>query len=324
MVIDLIFHSIVPKKKDVARVARCASPKYSPSSPVAREAFCPEDDDEMSSSSASDSERDPMGAAAAQEQTETYTPQEQDQCPMCVAERAAALWQRSSMLPVRSGPKGPKGKGHDSRRKRLAQKLCSRRGPASAEAIERLLQEYDEEEKYLEETAAEPVQARAPMPAPAPLPAVPAEAPAKQKIRTPAVEDDVDSSDAEDMLPQEPKKKEVEDNKVHADWREKERVRILKQAAEQKELEERFEKETKLAMEESLKDMRPVAESRPLPAEAPQQPQVPMCSICLDVAASMIYIPCGHLCACPTCSAVVRKRCPLCKAAVASVHKVYM
>lgn len=67
------------------------------------------------------------------------------------------------------------------------------------------------------------------------------------------------------------------------------------------------------------------------PSQSPERPQPStdrrVCTICLDAEACMCVTPCGHLAYCSTCgtdSATLQsRRCPVCRASVASVVRVY-
>lgn len=49
------------------------------------------------------------------------------------------------------------------------------------------------------------------------------------------------------------------------------------------------------------------------------------CVICLDQPASMICIPCGHICVCESCKAqMTKKKCPVCNQHVKNIYKVYI
>jgi len=59
----------------------------------------------------------------------------------------------------------------------------------------------------------------------------------------------------------------------------------------------------------------------------PPEPGAPLCSICAEGAATWACLPCGHRCACRECLAteVGRSRCcPLCRAPVASIARIYV
>jgi hypothetical protein len=63
--------------------------------------------------------------------------------------------------------------------------------------------------------------------------------------------------------------------------------------------------------------------ARPVPPSAPAP-----CTVCLDAAAVMAVIPCGHQCLCLTCSGLVRADsdnplCPVCRGPLRDVLHVY-
>lgn len=50
------------------------------------------------------------------------------------------------------------------------------------------------------------------------------------------------------------------------------------------------------------------------------------CAVCLERARDAVLAPCGHLCACYRCATRLERRgtrCPICRAPIASVVKVY-
>ena len=46
------------------------------------------------------------------------------------------------------------------------------------------------------------------------------------------------------------------------------------------------------------------------------------CAVCLDKAANVVMVPCGHIFACQTCGQKL-KECAVCRASVSQVLKVY-
>ena len=47
------------------------------------------------------------------------------------------------------------------------------------------------------------------------------------------------------------------------------------------------------------------------------------CVICLDAKRDHVLLPCGHLCICGSCSPHLGLQCPVCRADVGSIHKVF-
>lgn len=47
------------------------------------------------------------------------------------------------------------------------------------------------------------------------------------------------------------------------------------------------------------------------------------CKICLDEEVGMIFIPCGHICACVTCSQELT-RCPVCRKHIVKKIRGYL
>lgn len=54
------------------------------------------------------------------------------------------------------------------------------------------------------------------------------------------------------------------------------------------------------------------------------------CTICINAESTHLFIPCGHFCICEDCASQIMqdsdnvKMCPICKAQISSVHKVYI
>ncbi len=48
------------------------------------------------------------------------------------------------------------------------------------------------------------------------------------------------------------------------------------------------------------------------PEDSTEEKNIPKCSICLDNRCTIILIPCGHVCACTSCSHLIDK-CPICR-----------
>ncbi len=69
-------------------------------------------------------------------------------------------------------------------------------------------------------------------------------------------------------------------------------------------------------------------QAKPPPhAPPPEQPAASSCSICLDAPRDAVLLPCGHAALCMGCAANVMRagrRCPICRAAVASHHKLFL
>ena len=67
------------------------------------------------------------------------------------------------------------------------------------------------------------------------------------------------------------------------------------------------------------------AASRKRPAAAISAPSPGECMVCMDAAVSHVMIPCGHLCVCEQCVAILRvnpcQTCPHCRS---SMQKVYI
>lgn len=47
------------------------------------------------------------------------------------------------------------------------------------------------------------------------------------------------------------------------------------------------------------------------------------CSICLSTTANVVFVPCGHMCVCSSCSKAVDK-CPMCRSTITVKQKVYV
>ncbi|KAI8481641.1 hypothetical protein Bbelb_406420 [Branchiostoma belcheri] len=83
-------------------------------------------------------------------------------------------------------------------------------------------------------------------------------------------------------------------------------------AAEQ--MEEEPEEETPASMEELQQRLRRMKEER-------------MCKICMSNDATMVFIPCGHLCCCEGCAHSMRSRgrkCPICRARILKVQRAFL
>jgi len=51
------------------------------------------------------------------------------------------------------------------------------------------------------------------------------------------------------------------------------------------------------------------------------------CCVCMDAAKTFMFAPCGHRCACEACAKDVMsttRECPMCRAAVSSIFKVFL
>ena len=68
--------------------------------------------------------------------------------------------------------------------------------------------------------------------------------------------------------------------------------------------------------------------SRKRPAAAISAPSPGECVVCMDAAVSHVMIPCGHLCVCETCVAILRvnpsQTCPQCRTPVQSMLELFM
>ena len=74
----------------------------------------------------------------------------------------------------------------------------------------------------------------------------------------------------------------------------------------------------------------PAAEAARAPREPEPSAATPVdssCTICLDSAKNSVFVPCGHMCACISCATALKRRggarCPICRAAIASVVRVF-
>ena len=47
------------------------------------------------------------------------------------------------------------------------------------------------------------------------------------------------------------------------------------------------------------------------------------CKICLSRCTDIVFIPCGHLCACSSCTLFL-KECPLCQKLIENIYKTYI
>jgi len=44
-----------------------------------------------------------------------------------------------------------------------------------------------------------------------------------------------------------------------------------------------------------------------------EDPEEPLCCICMTEPKSLVFAPCGHYCACAICTAGLRRICPMCR-----------
>ncbi|CAF1255355.1 unnamed protein product [Rotaria magnacalcarata] len=49
----------------------------------------------------------------------------------------------------------------------------------------------------------------------------------------------------------------------------------------------------------------------------------PTCSVCLDKPPDMVFIPCGHVTTCETCSSIVSD-CPICRKNITNKQRIYL
>lgn len=42
----------------------------------------------------------------------------------------------------------------------------------------------------------------------------------------------------------------------------------------------------------------------------------PTCIICMDAPKALVFVPCGHYCACATCVPGLKNKCPMCRQAI--------
>ena len=47
------------------------------------------------------------------------------------------------------------------------------------------------------------------------------------------------------------------------------------------------------------------------------------CVVCLDAAKTHIFVPCGHLCVCESCTTSLNLKCPICRATASLVMRTY-
>ena len=65
------------------------------------------------------------------------------------------------------------------------------------------------------------------------------------------------------------------------------------------------------------------------PSDRAQQPRrnylrnAPECNVCMDARVQIVFLPCGHACACRPCSRKLR-RCPICRVLVAKRQKLFI
>ena len=60
--------------------------------------------------------------------------------------------------------------------------------------------------------------------------------------------------------------------------------------------------------------------------DAAEKPSDSECSVCLDAAATHVYVPCGHLATCAACAEALMastKQCPICRATVTHALQPY-
>ena len=57
--------------------------------------------------------------------------------------------------------------------------------------------------------------------------------------------------------------------------------------------------------------------------EPPPPDEQSMCTVCLDTPKTHIFVPCGHLCVCETCSGSLDLKCPICRTTNTMVIRAY-
>ena len=69
----------------------------------------------------------------------------------------------------------------------------------------------------------------------------------------------------------------------------------------------------------NLQERTKIAEKRVAKIAPPQT----ICCICMDAPREMVYINCGHLCACVKCERQIDDKCPICRTASRAVKIIY-
>ena len=64
------------------------------------------------------------------------------------------------------------------------------------------------------------------------------------------------------------------------------------------------------------------SKERDLEAELLRLQHQKRCKVCLDRDANMLFVPCGHMCACMQCVSRL-KQCPLCRSRIDKAYKTY-
>ena len=49
-----------------------------------------------------------------------------------------------------------------------------------------------------------------------------------------------------------------------------------------------------------------------------------LCVVCLSEESNMVFIPCGHVCTCESCSSNLRNSCPVCRKSFTHSQRVYV
>ena len=44
--------------------------------------------------------------------------------------------------------------------------------------------------------------------------------------------------------------------------------------------------------------------------------EAPECAICMDAPKTLVFVPCGHFCSCEGCFPSLKRKCPMCRAAI--------
>ena len=48
-----------------------------------------------------------------------------------------------------------------------------------------------------------------------------------------------------------------------------------------------------------------------------------ICKVCMDSEVSIVFLPCGHLCCCPSCAPALRN-CPICRQLIRGTVRIFL